>query len=268
MNKQNLLTIKEFAALCDVHPAALRRYDSLGVLKPAYTDPESGYRYYSIYQRGQVVTIQFSVEAGIPLKELAKYINSQIPDIQYKKVMDYGTEILEKRIDALQQMVQDSKRMLHEIRRGEEIDSSDVPLCYTLEGTYYWVKPCVEPVLELNSAKEFKECLTALTKVGLSADCSAVMQRRSGEGWEQLLAFRIEGNPEGLIEKEHLLYIPTGVWLCKKADSLLLDDIWSWSAPYASPDDIEIIMETELIIGNYNLYAPAVEQRCLLKKRA
>lgn len=265
MSKQNLLTIKEFASLCNVHPAALRRYDAIGVLKPAFTDPETGYRYYSIFQRGQVVTIQFAIEAGLPLKELAKYMNDQTSSIQYNKVLDSGTDILEKRIKSLQHILQDAKRTFHEIRRAEEVNASDVPLRYTLDGGYYWIKPCSDNVLEIDTAQEFRECLTALTQVGLSTGCSAVMQRRSGDKWEQLLAFRIEGNPEGLVDKEHLFFIPTGEWLCKRANSLFLDDVWNWSAPYINPEDIEIIIETELTIGNYNFYTPVMEQRCLLK---
>ena len=39
-----LLSIGEFARLSRLSAKALRRYDQLGLLKPARVDPDSGYR--------------------------------------------------------------------------------------------------------------------------------------------------------------------------------------------------------------------------------
>jgi DNA-binding transcriptional MerR regulator len=39
-----LLSIGEFARLSRLSAKALRRYDQLGLLKPAWVDPDSGYR--------------------------------------------------------------------------------------------------------------------------------------------------------------------------------------------------------------------------------
>jgi hypothetical protein len=49
----DLLTIGAFAARARLSPRALRLYDRLGLLAPAYVDDASGYRY---YRTGQWLT--------------------------------------------------------------------------------------------------------------------------------------------------------------------------------------------------------------------
>lgn len=40
-------SIRKFADLIDVNPQTLRNWDKEGKLKPAYVNPDTGYRYYS-----------------------------------------------------------------------------------------------------------------------------------------------------------------------------------------------------------------------------
>lgn len=48
MKKENLLSIGALSKQTGVHIKSLRYYDSLGILRPAYVDSSSGYRYYSL----------------------------------------------------------------------------------------------------------------------------------------------------------------------------------------------------------------------------
>ena len=50
MDKQNLLTIGNLSKQTGVHVKSLRYYEQLGILLPAYTDPDTGYRYYTLSQ--------------------------------------------------------------------------------------------------------------------------------------------------------------------------------------------------------------------------
>lgn len=51
MEKKDLLSISELAAISGVNAKSLRYYDRLGILRPAFVDPDSGYRYYAFYQK-------------------------------------------------------------------------------------------------------------------------------------------------------------------------------------------------------------------------
>ena len=266
MYKKYLLNIKEFATLCNVHPAALRRYDALGVLKPTYVDPENGYRYYDVCQRDEVFAIQFAVEAGIPLKELAQYDRKETSSIQFKELFDRGTVMLEQRIEMLQKLVQNTKNLCSHIDRAEQLHAAATPLHYTLDGSYFLITPCENINTDIDWRKYFRKYLKELAQAGLAPTYSGLLQQRCGNEWKQYFAFQIDGNSEGLIDQDRLFYIAKGEWLCKKAESDRIEDIWDWSAPYVDPEDVEILMHIELFVGDYDYQNPPMEQRCLIKK--
>lgn len=57
MVSRNLMPIGRFAPSCRLSVKALRHYDRLGLLKPAFVDPQSKYRYYSRDQARDAVMI-------------------------------------------------------------------------------------------------------------------------------------------------------------------------------------------------------------------
>ena len=69
------LTIGEFAKLRNVDRKSLRYYERIGALIPAYTDPNTQYRYYKLEQLVDLDTILMCLELEIPLKEAAQYKN-------------------------------------------------------------------------------------------------------------------------------------------------------------------------------------------------
>ena len=58
--------------------AALRFYDKEGLLKPAYTDSKSGYRYYLSSQLVTVQKILSLCQIGIPIEQIKTMINTLI----------------------------------------------------------------------------------------------------------------------------------------------------------------------------------------------
>lgn len=63
---ENLLSIGEVAKIRNVNVQSLRYYEKLGILIPAYINPETGYRYYSLEQIMILDTIILCVDLGIP----------------------------------------------------------------------------------------------------------------------------------------------------------------------------------------------------------
>ncbi len=68
------LSIGEVVKMKGVSHRALRHYDDLGILVPAYTNPETKYRYYSKTQIIILDIITLCVALGIPLKHFKNYI--------------------------------------------------------------------------------------------------------------------------------------------------------------------------------------------------
>lgn len=69
MSKENLISTKQFATLCQTTKHTLIHYDEIGILKPNYVG-ENGYRYYSLSQTEIFDVISFLKEMGLPLKEI------------------------------------------------------------------------------------------------------------------------------------------------------------------------------------------------------
>lgn len=65
------LGIGAFARAARLTPKALRLYDALGLLVPAFTDPASGYRYYAPGQVAQAHLIALLRQLDMPLSRIA-----------------------------------------------------------------------------------------------------------------------------------------------------------------------------------------------------
>ncbi|MEV6330271.1 MerR family transcriptional regulator [Streptomyces sp. NPDC051909] len=67
-----MLTIGDFARATGLTPKALRRYDELGLLRPARVDPFSGYRYYAGEQAERARLVGWLRRIGMPLAEIGR----------------------------------------------------------------------------------------------------------------------------------------------------------------------------------------------------
>ena len=76
--KEDLLPIGKMAKLNRVSISTLRLYDEKGLLKPRYTDPDTGYRYYDIYQNARLDMIAYMKELGMSLSEIAEIFQRKI----------------------------------------------------------------------------------------------------------------------------------------------------------------------------------------------
>ena len=73
---ENLLSIGEFATASRLSQKALRLYGENGLLSPAWVDPDSGYRYYSVDQLRSATLIAFLRRAGMPLAEIRSFLRN------------------------------------------------------------------------------------------------------------------------------------------------------------------------------------------------
>ncbi|TDL92006.1 MerR family transcriptional regulator [Vibrio vulnificus] len=74
---QNKLSIGEMAKLRGVTVDTLRHYDKIGLLKPYHIDPETGYRYYSIFQYEVLGTIKELRSIGFSLVEIKQFLTDR-----------------------------------------------------------------------------------------------------------------------------------------------------------------------------------------------
>ena len=94
MNKY--LSIGKVSKLKDVSIKSLRYYDKIGILKPAFVNTETNYRYYTEEQLYLLDAITLCVKLGIPLKDLNKYVEHD--SINLQKLLYDGKILAEKQI--------------------------------------------------------------------------------------------------------------------------------------------------------------------------
>jgi len=129
--KDKLLSIGEMSKLTGTGIKALRHYDKIGVLKPAFVDQDTGYRYYRFSQTHIVELIRFAVELDIPLKELTQYVDEQ-GSLDFRGFVARGSAVVRNKMKTLERALRffdffDNKLALQKEYKLEQIYTRKMP---------------------------------------------------------------------------------------------------------------------------------------------
>lgn len=112
-----MLKIGEFARISQVSIKRLRHYDAIGLLRPAQTDPATGYRLYAIEQMADVMRISALRDCGLSLDEIAQLLRTH--DAQALE------RVLRQKVIAQQQLVaEEQARLQRLLGRLEQLDDA------------------------------------------------------------------------------------------------------------------------------------------------
>ncbi|MBC5997330.1 MerR family transcriptional regulator [Romboutsia ilealis] len=109
-------TIGEVSKLFNLPIKTLRYYDEKGVLKPAYINPSTNYRYYSREQFISIDIIKYCKLIGMSLEEIKELINSDSSIEIMINNMNKQSELLKRKIKELT----DVKTYLDDIKNSVE----------------------------------------------------------------------------------------------------------------------------------------------------
>lgn len=108
MDKTELFPIGAVAKLFHVSVGTLRHYEKIGLLKPEYVEPDTGYRYYSTRQFECLNTIRYLRVLDTPLEQISAFLHHRTLD-GIQKVLEtqklavsqkrQELEIIEQKID-------------------------------------------------------------------------------------------------------------------------------------------------------------------------
>ncbi|MCM1088768.1 MAG: MerR family transcriptional regulator [Muribaculaceae bacterium] len=90
------LSIGKVAKLKNVSIKSLRYYDKIGILKPAFINTETNYRYYTKEQLYLLDAITLCIKLGIPLRDLNNYVENN--SLHLQKLLYDGKSLAEERI--------------------------------------------------------------------------------------------------------------------------------------------------------------------------
>ena len=209
----NFIKIGEMARLFGINIRTLRYYDDIGILKAAYTDEKTGYRYYSVEQFEQLNVIRYFRAQGMSLDAIRGILNHRNPmEIQnqlrkqHALVKEQIRELqlreirLQNRIEQIQKIMEPER--LHSLHICELPQRPAVSMDLRIRG---------DADLEIHlRSLEHKNALAPsffLGKVGLSMSLQD-LQNWKLEHYQRLFCL-IE---PGETEKEPTYILPAGLW--------------------------------------------------------
>ena len=261
MDKEFLMTIKEFGALTHTNPKSIRYYESIGILKPAWVDPENGYRYYSFYQREQVFAIQIAIENGLPLKEFLNYESESNGIIYYNDLVLKLIDITEEKIRLLQSLLSSQKDGLRNHAHARQILESPSPIRDTLSAKTCLRLPFDGKQYTDGWMAKIRELTKLFDRLGLLPCESGLMVCRENGKWNEYLFMEFISDDATLQEHPNFFTIPEGEYLCAAVPESGLEQAKTRAKDIPSPT---LLLETELASGEYQYFPPQLEQRVLL----
>lgn len=261
MSKHKYLTIGEVSKITEVHIKSLRYYDRIGVLKPAYIDSNTGYRYYTYSQLSIIEAIRICIELDIPLKEFSEYCKDDGQRIHYAKLLEHGKELAEKKIHTIREGLKFINDLQQEIKRNEIDSYMKQPIFRDITKKRYFVEPFDH---KLND----EEFHTTIGNLYLRA---AENGFKPGYEFGFLYIYRkdiveryqfVDILSAGKRKAPDIKTFPAGRYLVKQVlESKIETAPEEFPEPFAKDYD-KIVMETELFTGDYNILKPSYELRC------
>lgn len=123
-----MFRIGDFSRLTQVTVKALRHYDSLGLLKPAYIDPESGYRHYSGSQLPRLNRILAMKDLGFSLEQIGQLLDADLSSEQLRVMLQTKQDEVREQIEAEQSRLLRIEARLQQIAEGTTGTNYDVVL--------------------------------------------------------------------------------------------------------------------------------------------
>ena len=97
MKNSELFQIGEVSGLFHISVGILRHYDKIGLLRPEYTDPDTGYRYYSTRQFECLNTIRYLRALDMPLDQIAFFLKNRNLDTIHDLLLKQKEEVNRRR---------------------------------------------------------------------------------------------------------------------------------------------------------------------------
>lgn len=219
------LTISEMAKLRGMTAETLRHYDRIDLFKPQYIDPNSGYRYYSIFQYEILGTIKELRQLGMSTDEIKDYFNernfSKSLDILKAKHADL-VSILNELTD-LEENIREKIVYLDHVAREKELQTvmfreigrrklitlnekinNNLELCYG--------------VIRLENMLAEKTPILASNRLGILIQEADLRAKR----FEEPSVIFVVAKSKEKIPKQYQRIVPAGLFACTRYNGELL----------------------------------------------
>ena len=260
MDKKNLLSIGEISKFTGASPRSLRYYERLGLLEPAFIDPDSGYRYYAFDQVRSIEIIKFCIELDIPLKMLEQYMGPN-GVIDVAALAAYGKQIAEEKLKTLKQGLdfihdlEESIALAETYHQSQKLYTRDIPEKFV----------CIMPIEQSFNEADHMEVAKMFLDWG----------SRIGEEnlwWE--FGLLCEHTPSGIsrcvfmelrepTDQVRTKVIPAGTYFCTQHAMSMIEHASEIFKAQLRGQDSFLTIETEIFTGRHKISEPVNELRVI-----
>ena len=173
MDRIQLYSIGEVSKLFHISVSSLRHYEKIGLLKPKYISPDSGYRYYGLEQFEILNNLKYLRTLDMPLGDISNFINNRDIDIIEDKLRQQK-KIVQNKINELKRIERKIEHRLSWIEDLRGIELGIISVVTLPKTRIVWMNNKLsineyvdmeEPIRELD--KLSGESVVFLGKVGL-----------------------------------------------------------------------------------------------------
>ena len=147
-NRNSLIPIGKMATANKVTIATLRLYDQMGLLKPAFIDPDSGYRYYTIQQTSRLDFIRYMRELGLSLADIQSILEKEDVTLIEEKLIEKNNQI-HQQLRELKAMHEAVDRTIQSIERYRKSPASGMISLEFIDQRYILYAPCAVNFYEI-----------------------------------------------------------------------------------------------------------------------
>ena len=254
--KDELLSIGEFAKYSDRSIKSIRYYEQLGFLVPAYIDPESNYRYYRSTQIAILEIAQFCTELDIPLKDLPNLIDDKTR-LKASDLLSQARDIAEKEMIEAQRKLNAIAFHEEQLEKVKEYAKNPTPYEEKMKERYFFTTPYSETSSIFESRKAMLQSFKRLNQLGVSD--KEVFELENG------IYFESDGSNVKKYYFVELPYlypklgdavktVPAGRYTCRQSYDTMINEACknAGSSPF-------IAIETEIFSDPYDLNCPLWE---------
>lgn len=258
--KNNLLTIGDISKKTGCSIKSLRYYDSIGLLKPIYVDPNNNYRYYTFEQARGVEIIQLCIFLGIPLKEVKKLIIKDDNKMDYSDLIEYGRKLTMEKIVRLKYNLKFLDNLHDEIERANSYNHDDIKE-FDISEKYYYTEPFFEDEMD----QCYDKALDNLYKYAfdnnilLKHSYGMIINIKNNIISSKFIAIEVDEKHHNL---ENVIKIDRNKFLCKKTNEFNFNKICDMFSNINSKDKTIIINN----VYSCDFSNPYFEVKCTLKK--
>lgn len=219
MENKKLFQIGDVAKMFHISVGSLRHYEQAGLLKPEYTDPETGYRYYSARQFEVLNTIRYLRVLDMPLGQIGEFLGNRDIDVIEDKLLNQKKLIKKKR----RELETIERKIDHRLQHLRDARTSELNVIHLKKFPPYrtvWMKDSLrlKSYLDLEYAirrleENQRESLVFLGKVGVGISKDNLLAGKFGEYDQVFLLLDDEDSYEGKVE-QHQEELYVSIYFC------------------------------------------------------